>query len=81
MSAPTLGEDWQTRLRALQDGWDSYGSRPIAAAAIDTVESFAVVPCSGSGVQLEIHRDGFDVEIEIAADGRIKGVLLSKGKT
>lgn len=84
MSAPTLGGDfplgtaWAQRLLALQAGWDSYGGRQISEKALLTVGQFAVVPCSGGGVQLEIHRDGLDIEIEIKADGTISGVLVGR---
>ena len=42
--------------------------------AISFVESMAVVPCNGGGVQLEIqHSSGIEVEIEFDADGNICG--------
>ncbi len=77
MSAPTLGSDWRREIEALPKGWDNYRGEPISAAALDAVASFSVVPCSHGGVQIEVHRDGFDIEIEIAADGRISGVSTS----
>ncbi len=76
MSAPVLGEYWQGRLRELDQGWDSYGGKPITAEAILTVESFAVVPSSSGGIQLEMHRDGIDIEIQIESDGKISSVLV-----
>ena len=76
MSAPLLREDWRQRLSELSTGWDSYKGAPITAAAMDTVGQFAVVPCHNGGVQMEIHRDGLDIEIEIGPDGRIQNVLV-----
>jgi hypothetical protein len=76
MAAPTLGSNWQTTLRLLENGWDSYNGKPITAAAIETVERFAVVPCSSGGLQLEVHRRHLGIEIEIGPDGRIMGALF-----
>jgi hypothetical protein len=77
VSAPTLGLDWQGRLRALEQGWDSYSAPPISHAAIDTLEHFATVPMNDGGIQLEVHRDGFDIEIAIAPSGKIATGLIS----
>lgn len=77
MGAPTLGEAWQSGLRLLPKDWNSYGSKEITQAAIKSVESFATVPCSGGGIQLEVHRDGWDIEICIDAEGRIESVLTA----
>jgi hypothetical protein len=76
MSAPILGSDWQAALRALEPGWDSYDAKPITAAAIATVKAFALVPQSDGGIQVEIHRDQFDIEIEITAEGKIHSALV-----
>jgi hypothetical protein len=71
MSAPTLGGGWQADLLALEPGWDSYGARPITNKAISTLASFSVVPICTGGIQLEVHRDGIGIEIEIGPEGRI----------
>lgn len=76
MSAPLIGSDWQARLAALPNDWDNDGGAPISSRAILTVEQFATVPCSDGGIQLEIHRDGFDIEINIGPDGRIESALV-----
>jgi len=76
MAAPTLGGPWRAELSWLVEGWDNDDGKPITSAAIHTIESFATVPVSDGGIQLEIHRDGFDIEICIGADGRIKSVSL-----
>ncbi len=76
MSAPLIGEDWKSRLGNLGDSWVRDGGKQITHAAMQTVESFAVVPCTDGGVQLEVHRDGFDIEICIAPDGRIESALV-----
>lgn len=56
-------------LAALKPGWDSYGACAIAPDAIRAARVMlsapSVVPCSDGGVQLEWHRDGFDIEIRI----------------
>lgn len=76
--APTLGSNWQQYLVELPGNWDSYGSREITCAAIEAVASFSVVPLHGGGVQVEFHRDGFDVEIEVRPDGTIEDVLVER---
>ncbi len=87
MAAPTLGGDyvtnttWAQELMALPENWDSYKSPRIAMRAIATVGQFATVPTCDGGVQLEIHRDGWDIEIGIGADGRIEDVNVSVCKT
>jgi len=72
-----LSNDWQYELRQLKPGWNSYGGAAISEAAISTLGGFAVVPCSGGGIQLEVSRDGWDIEIGIGADGRITFCLMS----
>ena len=74
-----LRSNWQEQLRELKTDWNSYGSKPITDAAISTIESFATTPTNQGGIQLEIHRDGYDIEIEIDADGRIVNCLLCHG--
>ncbi len=76
MPAPTLGGGWRQTLLALEEDWDSYGAVPIAVAALETLAGFSVVPCSSGGIQLEVHRDGYDIEIEIDAVGRIVRVSV-----
>ncbi len=61
----------------LNPDWDSYGACRIFMSAIATLEHFSVVPCHDGGIQLEIHRDGFDVEIEISPSGQIRSALVS----
>jgi hypothetical protein len=76
MSVPLLSEDWKQQLLALETGWDSYKARPITQAAIETLGQFSVVPCSSGGIQFEIHRDGFDIEIEIDPNGKIESAII-----
>ena len=71
MAAPTLGTNWKRALMALPFNWDSYGAKQITPEAMAMVDAVAVVPCCHGGDQLEIHRDGYDIEIEIGPDGRI----------
>ena len=79
MSAPLIGSSWQMQLMDMEEGWDTYGAPKISREAIRTIEHFATVPTSDGGIQLEIHRDGFDIEIEIGPDGKIDNVLLCRG--
>ena len=74
--APLLKENWQERLLALEANWNSYGALPIAPSAVATVEQFATVPTNHGGINLEIHRNGYDIEIEIGPDGKIVSCLL-----
>lgn len=73
--APTLGEDWRGILGRLKKNWDSYGAVPIAIASIVTIESISIVPTSIGGLQLEIHKDGFDLEMEVSPTGEIRNIL------
>ncbi|HVX60814.1 MAG TPA: hypothetical protein VHC19_09435 [Pirellulales bacterium] len=69
-------------LLALRANWDSYGAPPIHAqsvvASIDLLRAImphdapapAVVPTSRGHVQLEWHRDGIDLEIEVRSLGK-----------
>lgn len=79
MSTPTIGEDWIAAMPS-RPGWDSYDAKTITTEAIATVRSIYVVPCAHGGIQLEIHRDAFNIEIEIGADGRIIGTTVAHGE-
>jgi len=58
--------------------WDSYGSPAIDRACIqrakDWVAAVLPVPLSDGGVQLEGHRDGYDVEIAFHPDGSVEAL-------
>lgn len=80
-----VGEGWlpgQERIRniarlqsfmKLERGWDSYDAAPInplpVMIGIIMQTAPAVVPLSNGGVQMEWHRDGWDIELEITPDG------------
>jgi len=59
----------------LEPNWDSYGGARIEPRAIeraiimlDSLQGdWQPVPMSDGGVQLELHSDGFDIEITIRA--------------
>lgn len=61
-------------LRSLQPDWNSHGAPAIDERCIDKAfelwrtlsGEWQVVPCSDGGVQLEQHRDGFDIEITVS---------------
>lgn len=69
-------------LLALPPNWDSYGAQPIRVqsvmASIDLLRAImhhetpapAVIPTSQGFVQLEWHRGGIDLEIEVRSLGK-----------
>jgi hypothetical protein len=73
-----------TRLRAdktlQQPNWDSYQANPVTNAALDAAEQayhrWDAVPTGRGGVQLELHSNGWDVELEIGPDGHPLGALI-----
>jgi hypothetical protein len=80
MSAPLLCDDWVQRLTSLKPGWDSYDAKPPTQEACATLLGFAVVPCNDGGIQLEVHRDGLDIEVRIDQYGRIASALIGCDK-
>jgi hypothetical protein len=64
------------------EGWDGYGAAPISEAALNAADELYsrvhAVPLVDGGVQLEVHSTGWDIEIEIAADGTPQGALIGK---
>lgn len=64
-------------LAALRDDWDSYGAKAPDVRAMERARQVCVVlafapslvPTTSGGVQLEWHRDGLDIEIDIPAEG------------
>jgi hypothetical protein len=63
-------------------GWDSYGGAALTEEALDAADAVAAgwhaVPTGDGGVQLEVHCGGWDIEIEIGADGQPCGALVGK---
>ena len=58
----------------LSENWDSYSASKINPANIDKAKellkslpdwNWQAVPCTNGEVQLEMHQDGFDIEIYI----------------
>jgi hypothetical protein len=77
-------------LRKLESNWDSYGGKPITELALEktdlllkallgiqAVEPF-VCPCSNGGIQLEWHRNGYTLEIEISPEGEVSEVFCAE---
>jgi hypothetical protein len=70
-------------LLSMQENWDSYGAAPIRPEFVATASSLlrsimdqntplpAIVPTTPGGVQIEWHRDGIDLEIEIQSTSQI----------
>lgn len=62
-------------LRDLKPNWNSYGAPAIDERCIQKAYElwrqlageWQVVPCTDGGVQLEQHRDGFDIEITVSS--------------
>ncbi len=80
MSAPVIADQWQKELRSLRYGWNGDKGEQITDAAIWAVESFHTVPCSDGGIQLQIHRSGWDIEIVVDSEGEIISCLLCKSE-
>lgn len=70
-------------LLQLPRGWNSYDAEPVSDAAFEQATEFltmylvegvaypVLVPTVRGGVQLEWHRQGVDVEVEISPDGSV----------
>ena len=70
-------------LLQLPRGWNSYDAEPVSYAAFEQTVEFlttylvegiagpALVPTVRGGVQLEWHRRGVDIEVEISPDGSV----------
>jgi hypothetical protein len=79
-------------LRDLPEDWDTYGSPPVSAQAIEIAIKVLcliaageppmpyAVPLSGGGVQLEWRRRDRQVEIEATPDGRIHAYATDSGR-
>ena len=70
-------------LQQLPRGWNSYGAEPVSDAAfrqtIEFLTTYVVrgivgpvlVPTVRGGLQLEWHRRGVDIEVEVSPDGSV----------
>jgi hypothetical protein len=69
-------------LEKLKKDWDSYGSEPPTAEALEKLRGFdralAYVPVSGGGVQIEFHAFGLDFEVEIDHEGSTEDYCLER---
>ena len=72
------GMAWPIAMRALSRGWDGDNAPPISSAAINTVEALEVTPTHTGGLQVELHCGGLDLEIEVAHNGQVESVLVSR---
>lgn len=75
--------NWQA-LGRLKDNWDSYGAKPLDKAVIERArevwgramcygERWQAVPGSDGSIQLELHEDGWDIEIHISKSAQQQG--------
>ena len=76
-AAPALRDDWQKTLSGLPYNWDSYRGVPTTHDALHSLGGFAVVPCSDGGLQLEVHKNGYDLEIYVGPDGKLRGAFVA----
>jgi hypothetical protein len=70
-------------LRRLPAGWDGHGGNPISRTVVDYACALLprlvrpgvpppfIAPIPSGGLQLEWHRNGWDLEIEISGPGRV----------
>ena len=70
-------------LLRLPRGWNSHGAEPVSDAAfkqtvgflatylVEDVAGPVLVPTVRGGVQLEWHRQGVDIEVEVGPDGSV----------
>lgn len=63
--------------KELAPDWDSYGARSIDGDAIEATRiltkaiqtgTASIVPLASGGCQIEVHKSGWDIEIEVDAD-------------
>ena len=77
-------EERLAELALLLPNWDSYDATVIGDQALlgcrAFMESVSLVPTSKGGVQMEWHALGLDLEIEIAPDGTICGIMQALEK-
>jgi hypothetical protein len=72
-----------SQIGELKENWDSYGARPIDPPCAEATANLLlsvldsgtpkpfVVPTSRGGIQLEWHRAGVDLEVEIESPARV----------
>lgn len=66
-------------LLRLEPNWDSYGAPALDRRCVAKANeiylrlpgAWDVVPCSDGGVQIEQHKDGFDIEITVSPATRV----------
>ncbi len=75
--------DRAIELLRLPRGWNSYGAEPVSYAAFEQTVEFlttylvegvagpVLVPTVRGGLQLEWHRQGVDIELEVSPDGLV----------
>lgn len=65
--------------------WDTYGAPPITRTALDAADQmhsrWQAVPSSDGGVTLEVHSNGYDVEISFGPKGEAAGGFMEIGDT
>lgn len=75
MPAPTLAEDWRGVLSKTEAPWMGVYI-DTTQEALTTLGEFSVVPRHNGGVELIASRDGYEISIYIAPDGKVSGVAV-----
>lgn len=75
MPAPTLADDWRGVLLRPHADWIGVCIE-TTQPALDALGEFSVVPRHNGGVELIASRDGYEISIYIAPDGKVSGVAV-----
>lgn len=65
-------------LGKLKAGWDGRGSAAITDEAIATAKNLTPCPLGHGGLQIDLHAGGVDLEVEIAPDGQVISVMMTR---
>jgi hypothetical protein len=77
---PRYRNDRVADLAVLGAGWDSYGAPPIDPRALETADALWIVATCRAGIGIELHAGGFDIEIDILADGTVESVNVARAQ-
>ncbi len=70
-----ITDHWQAVMLQIKANWDSYGAKPPTREAIhkagEILKLIEIAPTNKGGIQIEFHRTGLEVGIEILPDGSV----------